>query len=300
MHGFEESKGYQDVLLSHATKDLLFAEFNADLGFRDNIATLDPESPYVVRSSTVTLVPSGHMLGGVQVQVELAEGMRLGYSSDFHWPLRKVIAVDALVVDSTYGSPECVRRYAQADAEGRLVELVRARLRFGPVHVKSHRGTIQRALQLLGTELNAPVLGSPRFCSEASVYQTHGYLIGTVHSTRSPEATEAMADGRYIRFYGKGDDLPVDFDGTSVTLSAYMTRPDDPLLEYSERSYRIALSNHADFHGTIEYVRATGATYVVADNSRGGHAFELARELSSRLNICAVASTPKTTREWGV
>ena len=300
MHGFEESKGYQEVILSRATRDLLLAEFNADLGFRENISVLDPEIPYLIKGSTVRLIPSGHMLGGVQVQVELAEGMRLGYSSDFPWPIEKVIQVDALVVDSTYGSPDCIRRYMQADAETCLLELVGAKLRFGPIHVKAHRGTIQRALQLLSAELDCPIVASPRFCEEACVYQAHGYPIRTLSSTKSPEGADGVASGRYIRFYGKGDQLPVEYNGTTVTLSAYMARPDNPVLEYSERSYRVALSNHADFNGTIEYVKATGAKYAITDNSRGGHACELARELCGRLNICAVASTPKTTREWGV
>jgi hypothetical protein len=79
-----------------------------------------------------------------------------------------------------------------------------------------------------------------------------------------------------------------------------MAKPDDPVLEYSERSYRVALSNHADFDGTLAYVEATGAKFVVTDNLRGGHAVELAMALTDRLGIEAVPSSSEESREWGV
>ena len=69
-----------------------------------------------------------------------------------------------------------------------------------------------------------------------------------------------MANGRYIRLYSKGDKVPVELpEGVRITLSAFMARRDDPVLEYSARAYRVALSNHADFRGTLEYVRTTKA-----------------------------------------
>ena len=38
-----------------------------------------------------------------------------------------------------------------------------------------------------------------------------------------------------------------------------MNKTNDPVIEYSERGYSVALSNHADFTGTLDYVAATGA-----------------------------------------
>jgi hypothetical protein len=70
------------------------------------------------------------------------------------------------------------------------------------------------------------------------------------------------------------------------------------MTEYSERSYGIALSNHADFFGTLEYVEATGAQRVVTDNTRG-KGVELAREIRRRLGIDAVPSSNFDSREWG-
>jgi hypothetical protein len=58
-----------------------------------------------------------------------------------------------------------------------------------------------------------------------------------------------------------------------------MSRRDDPVLEYSDTAYRVALSDHADFEGTLEYISATGAKAVVTDNTRGGNAIALALEI---------------------
>src|SRR5437870_366075 len=95
MEHFETSKGFQDILMSEPTKKLLLREFNADLDFRQNIKAVKLHAPQKLSGEIVTLVSSGHMLGSVQVAVQLKNGVRLGYSGDFQWPLEKVIKVDA-------------------------------------------------------------------------------------------------------------------------------------------------------------------------------------------------------------
>ena len=65
----------------------------------------------------LTLLPSGHMLGAVQVALETPGGRRIGYSGDFHWPVADVIHVDELVIDGTYGSEASIREYSQEQAE---------------------------------------------------------------------------------------------------------------------------------------------------------------------------------------
>ena len=111
MDSFETSKGCQQIIASEATLSLLVAEYDADLPYRSNIRALKGSQGYKVGNSEVSLVSSGHMLGAVQVIAELQNGMRLGYSGDFQWPLDDVIQVDALVLDSTYGAPSNVREF---------------------------------------------------------------------------------------------------------------------------------------------------------------------------------------------
>src|SRR5687768_6017060 len=187
MHDFATSKGFQEVLMSEETYGLLIAEYNADLSVRGNFYPLGPHVPYAHADSKVILMPNFHMLGSVQVLVETPGGQRLGYSGDFAWPLdeKYQMRCDALVVDATYGSPESTRQYTQEEAEGSFLELAFAKLKRGPLHVKAFRGTIQRALQLLSGEIDAPVICSEHLCREISVYQRFGSAVGTVVSSTS-------------------------------------------------------------------------------------------------------------------
>ena len=302
MDNFDTSKGAQNLFMSEATRQLLVCEFNADLPYRDNVYPLELGASHSVEDHKLTLLHSGHMLGSVQVAAELPNGMRLGYSGDFRWPLDHVIEVDALVVDSTYGSPERKREYTQEEAEERFLNLVLSRVMRGPVYIKAHRGTIQRALQILSGQLDCPLLATARLCEDVEVYRNHGYTIGDICRVDSEAGRAHIRAGRFIRFYAKGDgEPPIQLSrGSTITLSAYMARPDDPVLEYSDCSFGVALSNHADFDGTLEYVKATKAKYVVTDNVRGGHGVELALEIKKRLGIPARPSTTTYSREWGL
>lgn len=300
MRDFHTSKGYQDILLSRPTRDLLISEFNFDLPSRINIRALNPLEPYVFGSSSVQLMPNDHILGSVQVQVELGDGMRVGYSGDFAWPLDDVIQVDGLVVDSTYGSPYSIRNYSQGDCEAQFVMLCRQLLSKGPVYVKAHTGTLHRAMQLLSAEPDAPLVGSSRLCDELDVYRQYGYAIGPVESWETPEGQALLKESRFIRLFGKGDKYPVDTGRAShIVLSAYFTRPDQAVVEYSPNSYAVALSNHADFHGTLEYIQATGAKYIVTDNTRGPNGDTLATEIQSRLGLAARPSSNLMSLAWG-
>ena len=300
MGGFESSKGCQEIIVSKPTRQLLILEYNAELPYRSNFVSLRDRDPHEVNGSRVTLVPSGHMLGAVQVLIELRDGLRLGYSGDFHWPIDDIIKADGLVVDATYGSPQNIRRYTQGDCETRFLTLVKQQLVRGPVYIYAHRGSLQRALQLLHNDIDCPLIGSSRLCNEVMVYREFGYTIGKISSSDSVEGAALLSGHRFIRFYGTGDQRPTDTGSVSVVkLSAYFARPDEPVVEYSERAFGVALSNHADFEGTLDYVRATGAKYVVTDNTRGGRGYELALEIKRRLGIEARPSSNFETREWG-
>ena len=300
MDGFETSKGLQHIVLSEATKQLLIAEYNADLPYRTNVIALDEMCPYEVGDSRVTLISSGHMLGAVQVAVELPDGTRVGYSGDFSWPLDDVMEVDGLVVDSTYGSPDSIRGFSQGECEERFVGLLGRLLARGPVHIKAHRGTLHRALQLITDEVGCPVVASPRLIDEVAVYRRYAYGIQHLVPFGSEKAKTVRAEGSYVRVYGTGDQNPVDLqNGSRIVLSAFFSRGDSPVLQYSQRSYSIAMSNHADFNGTMEYVQATGARFVMTDNVRGPQGCRLAHEIRDRLGVEAKPSSSVIRHEWG-
>ena len=300
MGEFDKSKGLQDFLMSPETYALLVADRNADLEIRENFHQVDRCKEHVLSDgSKLSLMPSNHMLGSCQVALELPDGIRIGYSGDFGWPLNDVINVDELVVDSTYGAPGSVRRYTQAEAEGALLEIVGGRLRYGSVHVYAHRGTIERVLQVLGGNVGVPILATQRLIREVEVYQYYGFAIGNLDAIDSDAGRTAMKEQSYVRLYSKGDNFGNEPVGeTSVICSAYMTDPNHPLMKYSERAYRVAMSNHADFHETLAYVDATEAKKVVTDNTRN-HGRELAIAINDRLpGVSAYPSTNDPGPRW--
>lgn len=299
MRGFNTSKGLQDIYLSHESYDLLVAEFNADLGVRENLIRIDRGEPCELPSGAIlTLVPSNHMLGSSQVMLELPNGRRVGYSGDFGWPVEKVIEVDELVIDSTYGSPRSVRQYSQSDAESCLADLVYQKIRDGSIHIKAHRGTVERVLQVLDGYVDAPIIASERLLGEVRVYQQYGYPGGLL-SLGSQEGRLAYQDANspHIRLYTRGDVFPPEVSGgTSVIISAFMVNSTEPFVKYSKSSYKVALSNHADFNETLLYVESSGAKRIVTDNTRG-HGVDLAAEINRQFDgVNAVPSMNRKVR----
>jgi putative mRNA 3-end processing factor len=299
MADFDRSKGLQDLFISPESLALLVAERNAELEFRTNFHCIPRGTTWRIGDgSKLTLLPSEHMLGACQVALELPTGLRLGYSGDFSWPLDQVIEVDELVVDSTYGSPESVRGYTQAEAEQCLIGLVCERLRHGSVHVNAYRGTIERVLHLLGGNVGVPILASRQLIREAAVYRKYGFASEGLVPITSPEGTAAIRERGYVRLYSKGDGFGKEqLEGTSVTISAYMADRNNPLTIYSDRSYKVSLSNHADFHGTLAYVAATRAKRVVTDNTRN-YGCQLALAVQNHLGIDAQPSSNELGPRW--
>ena len=301
MGEFARSKGEQDIFLSPETHELLIAERDADLPYRNNIHRLQRggDRRELDDGSRLSLLPSNHMLGASQVALELPSGMRVGYSGDFGWPLDKVIQIDELVVDSTYGSPRSIREYTQAEAEAGLLDIVCERLRHGSVHVKAHSGTIERVLHVLGGDIGVPILASARLMRQIEVYQECGFALGDLVGLDSDAARSAKESRSYLRLYSKGDGFRNELiEGTAVTCSAFMVDTGNPLRRYSERAYSIALSNHADFEETLAYVEATGAKRVVTDNTRN-HGVDLALAIRSLPGVEAEPSTNASVRDWG-
>ena len=277
------------------TYSLLVAYKNADLEYRDNFHRLACGEKFELEDgSNLRLLPSNHMLGSCQVVLQQRDGLRIGYSGDFGWPLREVIEVDQLVVDSTYGSPRSIRNYTQAEAEECLSELVFGQLRQGPVHIYAHRGTIERVLHVLGDNIGVPMLATARLINEIHVYQGYGLPAGELLLAESDDGRLAMQEKSFVHLYSKGDGFGNEpMDGTSIRCSAYMVGRDNPMLQYSDRAYNVALSNHADFNETLAYVEATGANMVVTDNTQN-HGCELAIAINQRLE--GVSAFPSSNR----
>ena len=300
MQDFSTSKGLQTILMSHATYDLIVLEKNAEIPNRITIKSIGNNTPYKIGKSEILILDSGHMLGAIQTQVTLSNGKRIGYSGDFNWPLTEIIKVDTLIVDCTGGSSKREYHYTQEDANLSLIELVVEKLRQGPIMLKAYRGTLQHALTILSSEINVDLICPPDIYKELEIYQKHSYNISNFYLADSKEGRELINSERYIYICDTRKHNPAISLNSLVTiqLSAYMTSHKHPVLEFSNKSYRVALSGHADFDGTLAYINATGAEEIITDNTRAGHAIELAEEIKSRLNINARPSSNELINDW--
>ena len=104
----------------------------------------------------------------------------------------------------------------------------------------------------------------------------------------------------YIELYYKNEQLLHDPGKcTVITLTAFGLN-DEPYQELNSAAYNIGISDHADFHQTLEYIQATGAKEVLTDSIHGVHAKPLASAIKNKLRITARAAKVTRSMEWGV
>lgn len=300
MRRFRRSKGIQDIIVSLPTRDLLVAIRDAELPYRSNLVVLDEGQEFQINGSSLAIADSGHMLGSVQVCVTTSRGVRIGYSSDFFWPLARVFEVDVLIINSPYGSPEHLRDYDQCEVEHRMVELVLSQLRTGPVAVLGYRGRLQHGMALLIGHVKPPVLVSRSVARVSKVYEKHGIHIADTVAIESPEGRELVERReKYLAFVELTEwrQHPWLKSASKVSLSAYAVPRETPILDYGNGDFRVALTDHADFAGTLEYVRASKAPKVLV-HPLSGTPDVLADELRRRLGCQASVAEPLRISEW--
>lgn len=77
-----------------------------------------------------------------------------------------------------------------------------------------------------------------------------------------------------------------------------MSKPQDPVTTYDNGDCCVAFTDHADFNGTIEYVRATGARQVWTD-PRSGNAEALATAIIDQLGVRSAIVPELHSLSWG-
>jgi putative mRNA 3-end processing factor len=302
MVDFDTSKANQHIVVSSETLALLKALYNADIPYRSNIRVISCGQSFACEEETVLLLPSHHMLGSVQVLVTHSDGYRVGYSSDFFWPVEDVIECDELVVDATYGDSLRSRNFSQQQAEDCLIKAVAESMARGlPTACIGHNGRLQSALHVVSDLISWPIICSPRAYPVASVYRDHGYAIPDVLLSTSPEAI-ALLKERHPCFafvtLPEQRHLPWVSRMRKIVLSAYVSTIDHPLVKYSNGDCAISFTDHASFEGTLEYIRATGARRVLAD-PRSGNAQALATSVRDVLGLEASEIARHESASWG-
>jgi putative mRNA 3-end processing factor len=282
----------EKVLMTCATKDLIDVLMGPLFLMSGSVETVDYGEVLQYEEERVTFFKADHILGAAQVLVEDAEGTRIVFTGDFRIDETPVLDADVLVMEATYGSPVCKRSFGR-NVRSLLVSLVEEGLKQGTVYVFGYHGKLQEVMQILhGANVKAPFVVPERVFHVSKVCERHGMRLGRLILSVEKEAKELLErNSPCITFYHMGSRRKVGLGSFRVYVSGWEF--DSPCREVADKEYVVALSDHSDFDGLIEYVRRSKPKLVITDNFRVGHARTLAKEIQKRFGISALALPKK-------
>ena len=283
------------IFISESTLDLYSVirkdptvHFRKNVG--GNVKIINQNQTYENDQFEISFLDSSHILGSIQCSVEYKNGLKVGYSGDFSWPLEEVIEVDELVIDSTYGSPNATRDYSQDDAQNYLIELIQKNKSINPIIIMGHRGTIHRMMQLVSNHYpKLPILLNKRYLNEVKIFNKYHYSINKYIDIFSNEGIYIKNTLKeYIQFLTPFDALPTyPTDFTFIHLSGFLSRNGIFYEQDRKNEYTISITDHADHNGIIEFVEKSGAKFVLTDPTRSNYenAIKLAKSITQRLGV---------------
>jgi putative mRNA 3-end processing factor len=288
LYGLRRSvKNCEKVLMTPATRDLT-ETLNPTMKLRsDCVECLEYGKVLEYGEEKISLLRADHILGACQVLVEDKGGIRIAWSGDFRIDNTPVVDCDVLVVEATYGSPSC-RRNFDVDVRKLLVSMVEKRLRGGTVYVFGYHGKMQEVMQLLrDADVQVPFVMPERVHEVTKVCERHGMNLGCTALSTAPDGQELLNNNLpCVAFYHMNQRQHVGLRNARICVSGWEFN--QPCRQIGEHEYLVALSDHSDFDGLIEYVRRSRAKQVITDNYRS-NGDALAKELCKRLGVHATA-----------
>lgn len=282
----------EKVLLTEATKDLVDVLRGPLFLMGGDVKTLGYGKTLQYGEERITFFKADHILGAAQVLVEDAEGARIVFTGDFRIDDTPVLDADLLVIEATYGTPSCNRSFSR-NVRDLLVSLVEEGLKEGPVYVFGYHGKLQEIMHVLYMAgVKVPFIVPERVFHVCKICERHGMRLGHLMLSREKEAKEILdGDTSCVAFHHMASRKKVTSHGFRIYVSGWQFS--SPCREIAEREYVVALSDHSDFDGLIEYVRRSKPKLVITDNSRAGHAETLAKEIRKRFGISTMALPKK-------
>jgi putative mRNA 3-end processing factor len=293
LYGLRSSlKRCEKVLMTKATRDLT-ETLNESLKLKDipTLKTLEYGKILKYKDEKISLLKADHILGAAQVLVEDAGGIRIVWTGDFRLDGTPVVDCDVLVVEATYGSPSC-RRNFDVDVRELLVSMIEKRLRGGAVYVFGYHGKLQEVMQILrDADVAVPFVMPERVYEVTKVCEHHGMRLGCLSLSTDNEGHQLL-EGNLpcVAFYHMNSRQHVGLRNARICVSGWEFH--SPCRQIGDREHLVALSDHSDFDGLIEYVKRSKAKQVITDNYRS-NGDALAREINKRLGVSAVAM-PRT------
>lgn len=287
MNGLQQSvKNCSAVVMTPATKDLIDTLKGQQCLQRGNgnVNTIEYSKPLAFEDEQLTLYRVDHILGAAQALVKDAEGTRILYTGDFRLADTPVVESDVLVIEATYGNPWRTRNFEE-EARHMLVSVVEKGLRQGPVYIFGYYGKLQEVMQILHeARVKAPFIMPEKILQITRVHQKHGMRINRpLFSTKHELQSTLHGEAEYVAFYHMNWRGKIGLDKFRVCVSGWEFNA--PCRQTGEKEYVVALSDHSDFKGLMEYVRQSKPKLVIADNYRAGDAHALAKHVRNELGI---------------
>ncbi len=280
-------KRCEKVLMTKATRDLIDVIEGPDALAGGHVKAVDYGKATRIGDEKVTLLYADHIVGAAQVLVEEANGARVGYTGDFRLEGTPVLDCDTLVVEATYGDPSCRRSFG-VDVRELLVSMVERQLKDGAVYIFGYHGKLQEVMQILhDADVSVPFVMPDRVFKMAQVCERHGMRLGCLTASWQPEAREMLGENLpCVAFYHMNSRGTVGLGGSRICVSGWEFH--SACRQIGENEHVVALSDHSDFDGLVEYVRRAKPKRVITDNYRSCGE-PLAREIRRRLGIPASA-----------
>ncbi len=282
-------KSCDKVLMTPATRDLIEAVNGSIPLDNGTVRLLDYEEPFEYGDEQITLLKADHILGAAQVLVENSVGNRVAYTGDFRVDgTEPLMDCDTLVVEATYGSPWFKRSF-KVNIKELLVSMVEEKLRQGTVYVFGYYGKLQEVMQILRrADVCVPFVMPERVFHVSEICEAHGMQVGDFTLSTAKEGKELLdKDLPCVAFYHMNTRQKVGLRSSRICVSGWEFR--SPCRQIGEKEHLVALSDHSDFNGLLDYVERSKPKRVVTDNYRVNHGVTLAKEISKRLGIPAIA-----------
>ena len=272
------------ILMTPATRGILGVLRSKGSLSSPKVHTLDYGEAFSYRGETVTFYQAGHIPGSAQVVVQTEDGTRVTYTGDFRLRRASAQRTDVLVMEATYGNPAQVREF-EHDVEAELISLIESSAGKSPVFILGYHGKLQEVLELLGNaRMSVPVILQERIYMVTRALEGHGFRFG--HYGLATKDTLGGKEPFVALFHMRArKELPE--KGVKVILSGWEF--ERPIKATGPDTYVVALSDHSDFEGLMEYVEKSKPKFVITDGYRVGDAEALAAQIGARLGISAQA-----------
>ena len=277
------------VLMTEATRDLVAVMTDPHFFASGRVETLDyGENIQLDEEEILTFYPADHILGATQILIEDMEGTRIAYTGDFKIDNTPVLEADVLVMEATYGNPNC-RRPFKEEINRTLTSLVERGLRQGTVYIFGYHGKLQEVMQILRqSDIRAPFVAPERVYLVSKVCEKHGMQIGQLLLSDELNGKELLeGNGSCVAFYHMNSTAKVGLDAFRIVVSGWEFNHSQR--QTGPREYTIALSDHSDYDELIQYIRQSKPKHVITDSYRDGHAEALARQIRMQFAIPATA-----------